>query len=63
MKIEPWISEQVTAIANALLDENRPLFLESLELSEFTLGSYAPRIESVRSHPTLGDDLVVSILK
>lgn len=59
LKIEPWFGEQVTTIANALLDENRPVFLESLEISEFTLGAYAPRIESIKSFPTLGEDYVV----
>ena len=60
LKIEPWMSEQVTTVANTLLEENRPAFLESLELSEFTLGRFAPRIESIKSFPTLEADTVVS---
>ncbi|KAI9020333.1 hypothetical protein DFJ74DRAFT_707400 [Hyaloraphidium curvatum] len=57
-KVEPWVSAQVTAVANALLDENRPAFLDALELSEFTLGGEAPRIESIATHAEPGGDFV-----
>jgi Ca2+-dependent lipid-binding protein len=42
-----------------ILSTNTPPFLDSLQLTEFTLGSKAPRIDKVRTFPKTDDDIVM----
>ncbi|PJF19427.1 Tcb1p [Paramicrosporidium saccamoebae] len=56
--LEPVISVKVTERVNAVLEEACPSFLDSLMLTEFTLGSSAPTILSARVHPKTQPDVV-----
>ena len=42
-----------------ILSSNTPAFLDSLRLSQFTLGNKAPRIEAVRTFPRTEDDIIM----
>jgi Ca2+-dependent lipid-binding protein len=57
---EPAISAQVVGTADAILVENTPSFLDSIRLTTFTMGTKAPRIESVKSYPKTDPNVVVS---
>ncbi|ORX82449.1 hypothetical protein K493DRAFT_342190 [Basidiobolus meristosporus CBS 931.73] len=46
---EPVLSATIVGIADGILAASAPGFLDSLRLSEFTLGTTAPRVESVKS--------------
>ena len=52
---EPAISAQVIDNVNAVLRANKPAFLDSIELSEFTLGSSAPAILGAQVYPHVTD--------
>lgn len=53
----PALSEQVMFQANAVLKDNAPGFgIEALSLDEFTLGSKAPRVDSIKSYTKKGHD-------
>ena len=52
---EPAISAQVIDNVNAVLRQNKPAFLDSIELSEFTLGSSAPAILGTQVYPHVTD--------
>ncbi|ABN67748.2 putative xylanase/chitin deacetylase, partial [Scheffersomyces stipitis CBS 6054] len=53
----PAMSEMVLTIANGILKDLAPGFgIDKLSLDEFTLGSKAPRINSVRSYPKKAED-------
>ncbi|KAI8802700.1 hypothetical protein BJ742DRAFT_683889 [Cladochytrium replicatum] len=56
---EPHLSTTLTESINLTLALSRPTFLDDLSLSEFTLGSNGPRIESVKSDPTADEDQLV----
>jgi len=48
---EPVLSATIVQIADQVLVDNTPVFLESIRLSTFTLGTKAPRISSVKTYP------------
>jgi Ca2+-dependent lipid-binding protein len=53
----PAFSEMVLFQANAIMKDQAPGFgIEAISLDEFTLGSKAPRIDSVKSYPSKGAD-------
>ncbi|KAI8800910.1 hypothetical protein BJ742DRAFT_48849 [Cladochytrium replicatum] len=56
---EPHLSTMLTETINLTLALSKPTFLDDLSLSEFTLGSNGPRIESVKSDPTADEDQLV----
>jgi Ca2+-dependent lipid-binding protein len=60
--LEPVISVKVTEKVNAALGDVCPSFLDSLMLTEFTLGSSAPSIITARVHPKTQPDVIVRIL-
>lgn len=53
----PALSEQVMFIANDILKDQAPgMGIEKLSLDEFTLGSKAPRVDSIKSYTRKGQD-------
>jgi Ca2+-dependent lipid-binding protein len=56
---EPVLSATVISSVDQILSTNTPAFLDSLRLSEFTLGNKAPRIDKVRTFPNTEDDIVM----
>jgi len=56
---EPVLSATVVSSVDQILSTNTPAFLDSLRLSEFTLGNKAPRIDKVRTFPKTEDDVVM----
>ena len=48
---EPVLSAQVIEKVNVILHDNKPGFLDSLVLKEFTLGSNAPCVLGARAYP------------
>ena len=48
---EPVLSATVVASVDQILSANCPPFLDSLRLSQFTLGNKAPRVDKVRTFP------------
>lgn len=53
----PALSEQVMYQANEVLKDQAPGFgIEALSLDEFTLGSKAPRVDSIKSYTLKGQD-------
>lgn len=56
---EPVLSATVVSSVDQVLSTNTPAFLDSLRLSEFTLGNKAPRIDKVRTFPKTEDDVVM----
>lgn len=58
--LEPTLSVQITEKLNSLMETNRPSFLDSLELTELTLGSSPPLITGARVHPRTDPEIIVS---
>ncbi|KAH9948433.1 C2 domain-containing protein [Amylocystis lapponica] len=56
---EPVLSQMVVASVDQILSTNCPAFLDSLQLSTFTLGTKAPRINKVKTSPRTADDVVL----
>ena len=56
---EPVLSATVVAIVDQILSTNCPPFLDSLRLTQFTLGNKAPRITQVKTHPGTPDDIII----
>ncbi|KAF5377486.1 hypothetical protein D9615_005116 [Tricholomella constricta] len=56
---EPVLSATVVSTVDQILSTNTPAFLDSLRLSQFTLGTKAPRIDKVRTFPKTDDDVVM----
>lgn len=56
---EPVLSQTVVATVDQILSTNCPPFLDSLRLSQFTLGTKAPRIEKVKTYPDTPDDIIM----
>lgn len=55
----PALSDTVKTTTNQVLKDVAPGFgIEALTLDEFTLGSKAPKINSIKSYPKIGKDLV-----
>ncbi|RCH96904.1 hypothetical protein CU097_001281 [Rhizopus azygosporus] len=46
---EPVLSAQIIGIADSILVDSTPSFLDSIRLTSFTLGTKAPRIESIKT--------------
>ncbi|KAK9762893.1 Tricalbin-2, partial [Basidiobolus ranarum] len=55
---EPVLSAMVVEIGDGVLAENTPGFLDSLRLSHFTLGTKAPRVDSVKTLNNHDDERV-----
>ncbi|RCI05087.1 hypothetical protein CU098_011999 [Rhizopus stolonifer] len=55
---EPTLSAQIIGQVDAVLSENTPSFLDSIRLSSFTLGTKAPRVDSVKVYPGSAPDIV-----
>lgn len=60
--LEPIISIKATEKINAVLLDSCPTFLDSLMLTEFTLGSSSPNIVTARVHPQTQPDIIVEPL-
>lgn len=58
MVAEPIISSQVIERANIIFKEKKPGFLDSLELTTFTLGSRAPALLGAKVHPDVATNLI-----
>jgi len=56
---EPVLSATVVASVDQILSANCPPFLESLRLTQFTLGNKAPRVDRVRTFPKTESDEVL----
>src|SRR5712675_34937 len=48
---EPVLSATIVASVDQILSTNCPAFLDSLRLTQFTLGNKAPRVDKVRTFP------------
>ncbi|KAJ2745348.1 Tricalbin-2 [Coemansia sp. BCRC 34301] len=55
LMFEPSLSRMVVDMADPILEQNTPGFLDSLKLTTFTLGTKAPRIDGVRTYSELED--------
>ncbi|KAK9760619.1 Tricalbin-2, partial [Basidiobolus ranarum] len=55
---EPVLSATIVGIADGILAASTPGFLDSLRLSEFTLGTKAPRVESVKTFTNDDEEVV-----
>jgi Ca2+-dependent lipid-binding protein len=53
------LSATVVASVDQVLSTNTPPFLDSLRLTQFTLGTKAPRIDKVRTFPKTADDVIM----
>jgi len=56
---EPVLSATIVKTADGILAASKPSFLDSIQLTTFTLGSKSFTIESVTSYPKSDDDVVV----
>jgi Ca2+-dependent lipid-binding protein len=56
---EPVLSATIVASVDQVLSTNCPPFLDSLRLSQFTLGNKAPRVDKVRTFPKTESDEVL----
>ncbi|KAJ6604267.1 C2 domain-containing protein [Mycena vulgaris] len=56
---EPVLSATIISSVDQILSTNTPAFLDSLRLTQFTLGTKAPRIDKVRTFPKTADDVVM----
>ncbi|KAJ3020939.1 hypothetical protein HKX48_009472 [Thoreauomyces humboldtii] len=56
---EPSLSEGIKTNVDLILEANKPGFLDDLRLTTFTLGSQAPRVESIRCYPSTSEDILM----
>lgn len=56
---EPSLSQMITTLGNETLAEQTPGFIDSMTIQKFTLGTKAPRIDSIRSFPHTKPNIVV----
>ncbi|KAI8606538.1 C2 domain-containing protein [Dissophora ornata] len=56
---EPILSESVVQIVDGILVDQTPAFLDSIRLTTFTLGTKAPRVESIKAFPKTDPDVVL----
>ncbi|KAF9097270.1 hypothetical protein BGX23_009389 [Mortierella sp. AD031] len=56
---EPVLSASVVQTVDSILVDQTPAFLDSIRLTTFTLGTKAPRIESVKAFPKTDPDVVL----
>ncbi|OZJ04432.1 hypothetical protein BZG36_02903 [Bifiguratus adelaidae] len=55
---EPVLSGLVVAIVDSTLKDFTPSYIDSIRLSQFTLGTKPPRMEWVKTHPRTEPDVV-----
>lgn len=55
---EPVLSATIVSSVDQILSTNCPPFLDSLRMSQFTLGSKAPRVDSVKTFTKTAEDVV-----
>jgi Ca2+-dependent lipid-binding protein len=55
---EPVLSATIVAAVDPILEWSRPSFLDSIRLSEFTLGSESPVIEAAKIYPNTDSDII-----
>ncbi|KAJ2401916.1 Tricalbin-2 [Coemansia sp. RSA 2559] len=55
LMFEPSLSRMVIDIADPILAQSAPGFVDSIRLSTFTLGTKAPRVDGVRTYSELED--------
>ncbi|KAF9322332.1 hypothetical protein BG003_000002 [Podila horticola] len=56
---EPVLSATVVQVVDSILVDQTPAFLDSIRLTTFTLGTKAPRVESVKAFPKTDPDVVL----
>ncbi|KAJ9475360.1 Tricalbin-3 [Pseudozyma hubeiensis] len=56
---EPVLSATIIGVVDQVLVQNCPSFLDSIRMTTFTLGTKAPRIDSVRTFPNTEEDVVM----
>ncbi|KAH7050930.1 C2 domain-containing protein [Linnemannia elongata] len=56
---EPVLSATVVQTVDSILVDQTPAFLDSIRLTTFTLGTKAPRVESVKAFPKTDPDVVL----
>ncbi|KAG9323188.1 hypothetical protein KVV02_001819 [Mortierella alpina] len=56
---EPILCSTVVGVVDGILVDQTPSFLESIRLTTFTLGTKAPRVESIKSYPKSESDIVL----
>lgn len=56
---EPVLAATIVSSVDQILSANTPAFLDSLRLTQFTLGTKAPRIDRVRTFPRTDEDIVM----
>ncbi|KAF9990464.1 hypothetical protein BGZ75_001644 [Mortierella antarctica] len=56
---EPVLSSTVVQVVDSILVDQTPAFLDSIRLTTFTLGTKAPRVESVKAFPKTDPDVVL----
>jgi Ca2+-dependent lipid-binding protein len=56
---EPVLSATIISSVDQILSTNTPAFLDSIRMTQFTLGTKAPRIDKVRTFPRTADDIVL----
>ncbi|KAG0366577.1 hypothetical protein BGX24_003638, partial [Mortierella sp. AD032] len=56
---EPVLSSTVVGVVDGILVDQTPSFLDSIRLTTFTLGTKAPRVESIKSFPKSDPDVVL----
>ncbi|KAG0049221.1 hypothetical protein BGZ83_005948 [Gryganskiella cystojenkinii] len=56
---EPVLSATVVQVVDSILVDQTPAFLDSIRLTTFTLGTKAPRVESVKAFPKTDPDVVM----
>ncbi|KAJ3228700.1 hypothetical protein HDU81_005976 [Chytriomyces hyalinus] len=59
VQFEPSLSKSLFDTINPILASSKPGFLDDLALTEFTLGSTAPRIDVIRTFTQTADDMMV----
>lgn len=56
---EPSLSQMITGLGNEVLKDQTPGFIDSMMIQKFTLGTKAPRIDSIRSFPHTKAQVVI----
>ena len=56
---EPVLSATIIGIVDQILVQNCPAGIDSIRMTTFTLGTKAPRIDSVRTFPDTEEDIVM----
>ncbi|KAI8819782.1 C2 domain-containing protein [Chytriomyces cf. hyalinus JEL632] len=59
LQFEPSLSKSLFDTINPILASSKPGFLDDLALTEFTLGSTAPRIDVIRTFTQTADDMMI----